>query len=194
MSTINTVYHPHHRFEWGPVLVGTVLACAISIVFMQFGAAIGLADDAPLRGEGSIASWGIIAVGIWLLWVQLMASLAGGYAAGYSRSITPEATAHDNEMRDGLYGISVWATSTVLVFIAFSIAAIITSYIDAQAGGEITDGTVTDIEQNTAVIFAFILGSTSLLSGVTAWWAATMGGEHRLTGKDFSSRLSFKKK
>jgi hypothetical protein len=160
---------------------------------MQFGAAVGLSDDSPLRGEGSLASWGIIATGIWILWVQLLASLAGGYSAGFLRTPTPELPPHQNELKDGFYGLSVWATSTVLVFIGSAAVAAFASYV-ALANGTYEDPAImSDYEQNAAIIFAFSLGAISLLSAVASWWAATMAGDHRLKGTDFSQHLSFKK-
>jgi hypothetical protein len=181
------------NFQWGAIFAGTVIALAISLVLMQFGTAIGLSDDAPLRGEGSIASWGVIATGIWLLWVQLLASLAGGYTAGYVRTPTPEFKPHENEVKDGLYGLTVWGFTTVLAFIGAGFATAVTTYIALETGTYDDPSTITDVEQNTAVIFAFVAGSTALLSGVAAWWAGTMGGEHRLKSVDFSQYLSFKK-
>lgn len=181
------------NFQWGPVFAGATVALAISIVLMQFGGAIGLSDDAPLRGEGSIASWGVIATGIWILWIQLLASLAGGYSAGYLRTPTPELKAHQNELKDGFYGLSVWATSTVLVFIGAALTGAFASYVALVNGTYENPAVLSDNEQNSAIIFAFALGSISLLSAVAAWWSATMAGEHRLKGTDFSKYLSFKK-
>lgn len=191
MTTINP---PLYGFQWGAVFAGTVIALAISVVLIQFGSAVGLSDDSPLRGEGSAASWGVIATGIWILWTQLLASLAGGYSAGYLRAPTPELEPHQNEMKDGLYGLSVWATGTVLVAIGAALAVAFANYV-ALAGGTYEDSsTMSDNEQNAAIIFAFALGATSLLSAAAAWWAATVGGEHRLNAVDHSRYLSFKKR
>jgi preprotein translocase subunit SecG len=198
MSILNQEIPPHtHRsgFEWGAVIAGSIIACAISIVLLTFGSAIGLADDAPLRGEANLAAWSVIATGIWLLWVQLLASFAGGYTAGYLRTPTPSYSAHENELHNGLYGFATWATSTVLVFIGMALAAAVTALVMVQPEADTgMTNTMTDTEQNTAIIFAFVTGATALLSAVAAWWAATMGGEHRALGTDFSHYISFKAK
>ena len=180
--------------SWGAIFAGSVIACGISIVMMQFGSAIGLSSDTPFEGEANLAAWSVIATGIWVLWIQLLASLAGGYAAGYMRTPSLTALAHENEMHDGLHGFAVWAFSTILVFIAVSLAAFGASYISIAAGSYEPPADMTDSEQNTAIIYAFVMGATSLLSAVAAWWAATMGGDHRITGVDFSKNLSFKKR
>ncbi len=190
--TPDTTYTSPCRFDWGVVVAGAVVASALSIVLMQFGAIIGLSADSPLRGEGSDASWSLVATGIWILWIQLLASLAGGYIAGFLRSPTIHLTAYENEIRDGLHGLTVWAVSTVGVFIAVSIAAGLSAYVEVNTTSNIAPDALTDAEENTAIIFAFVIGAVSLLSAVAAWWAATMGGDHRDKKVDFSTHLSFK--
>jgi hypothetical protein len=160
---------------------------------MQFGSVIGLSADGALAGLEDMAMWGIVATGIWILWVQLLASLAGGYSAGYLRRPTPAYKPYENELHDGFYGFAVWALSTIAVFIALSIAAMVATYVEIQTEAFDVDGVMSDSEQNSAIIFAFVAGSTSLLSAVAAWWAATMGGDHRAKGVDFSAHLTFKK-
>ncbi|WP_373089797.1 hypothetical protein [Sneathiella sp.] len=183
-----------HGFEWSAVIAGTTIALAISIVLLQFGSALGLSASAPLRGEGSIASWGVIAAGIWLLWVQLLASLAGGYTAGYMRSPTIELQDHENDIRDGLHGLVVWSISTVMVFIAVAIFAFAASYIAIQTDTYENPANLTNLQHNSTVIFTFISGATALLSAVAAWWAGTMGGDHKRKVVDLSGHLSFRKK
>ena len=193
MADTKQLLASNSHFQWGAIFAGTVIALAISLVLMQFGAAIGLSVNAPLRGKSLIASWGIIATGIWILWVQLLASLAGGYTAGYVRTPTPEFKPHENQVKDGLYGLTVWAFSTVLIFIGVGFSAAVASYIALETGTYKNPSALTDADKNSSVIFAFIVGSTSLLSAVAAWWAGTMGGEHRLNAVDFSQYLTFKK-
>ena len=193
-TTQTEIVGNYGHFQWGAVFAGSAIALGISIVFLQFGTAIGLSDDSPLRGEGNIASWGVIATVVWILWAQLLASLAGGYAAGYLRSPVLSLKDHQNELKDGLYGFVVWAFSTVLVFIGMSLAAFAANYVSLQAGTYEAADTLSDTEQNASIIYAFSAGAISLLSAVAAWWAATMGGEHKRKAIDFSTYLSFKKK
>jgi len=51
---------------------------------------------------------------------------------------------------------------------------------------------LTEGERNTAIIFAFITGATSIVSAAAAWWAGTVGGDHRDQGTDFSTHFSFR--
>lgn len=193
--TKNIIEHPvsPSGLQWSTIFAGTAVACAISVVLLQFGSMIGLAADSPLRGEGSIASWGVIATGIWLLWISLLASLAGGYIAGAMRGATPYLTTHENEMRDGIYGLTVWATSTVAAFIVIALASAAAAYVELHTVTDEVIDVVTKEEQNATIIFAFAAGATSLISAAAAWWAATMAGDHRDNKVDFSKQLSFKK-
>jgi hypothetical protein len=186
--------HPPY-FQWSVIFSGVAVALALTVVLTQFGGAIGLKADGPLRGEGNIASWGVIAAGIWILWTQLLSSLAGGYVSGYLRIPTPEFLPHENELRDGLHGLTVWAASTVLVFIAIAVATFGASFVATQAADSAQAShavaVVKHTKENAVVIFAFAHGAISLISGVASWWAATKGGEHRLGVHDHSPVWSF---
>lgn len=194
MTPVSSQSQPPY-FQWSVIFAGIAIALGLTVVLTQFGGAIGLKADAPLRGEGTIASWGVIAAGIWILWIQLLSSLAGGYAAGYLRVPTPELLPHENELRDGLHGLTVWAASTVLVFIAIGVATLGASLVATQADSAQANEAIEAVKrtkENSAVIFAFAHGATSLLSAVASWWAATKGGDHRLTVADHSTVWSFR--
>lgn len=190
-STDGTAY----RFEWGAIIAGVVFSLAISIVLMQFGSIIGLSAASPLRGMGSMAAWGVVATGLWLLWVQLLASLGGGYLAGRLRTAYVGSTPHESELRDGIAGLTVWALSTVLVFTGATLAGAVASYIAAVTPdlAPVVNEVMTREEQNSGIIFAFIAGATALLSAAAAWWAGTAGGDHRDKNTDFSRYLTFRR-
>lgn len=192
MASANLEASPR-RFEWSVIFPGMFLSLAITIVLVQFGSIIGLSATSPLRGEGTMAMWGVVATGIWLLWVQLLSSLAGGYLSGSLRTSNASLTAHDNEMRDGMTGLLVWSVSTVAVFIAVSIAAAFATYLSLHTNSYVPDGDLTRLEKNTAIIFAFAAGATSIISAAAAWWAAVKGGDHRDQNTDFSRYFSFRK-
>lgn len=147
MTTQQDIKSTNPGFEWGVIFAGAAVACAISIVLMQFGSVIGLSADGPLTQLEDMATWAVIATGIWILWVQLLASLAGGYSAGYLRRPTPAYKPHENELHDGFYGFAVWAISTIAVFTAISIAAISATYIEVETGIYNVDGTMSDSEK-----------------------------------------------
>ncbi|MAM34376.1 MAG: hypothetical protein CMH28_04810 [Micavibrio sp.] len=191
MSTDKTKLAP--SFEWGVVIAGAVVASAISIVLIQFGSAIGLSAEEPFQGRMSLELWGIIAIGLWLIWVQLISSLAGGYIAGRMRAPVLGATDHEREMRDGVYGLTAWATATLAVVVCLGFMSAVGSIVAAMGDPNPVMETLDSNQENIGIIFAFGAGATSLVSAVAAWWAATMGGYHRDEGTDFAKYLSFRK-
>lgn len=179
-------------FEWGVILAGTMVALAISVVLVQFGAVVGFNADTPLRdAENLIQPWGIVAVAVWAMWIQILSSGIGGYLAGWMRS-PHDNSKHQREMRDGFHGLSVWATSTVAVFVAAGISSMFIAQADDTAIADAVDVAIQNAETNATIILAFAAGAISLVSAVIAWWAATKGGEHRDNNTDFSREISFR--
>lgn len=182
-----------HGFEFGAIIAGSIVAVAITAVLAQFAAAIGYSIDSPLRGEGFAASWGVIAVGVWLLLTQFLSSLIGGYLTGRLRPTNSLYTPHEIEMRDGMHGLITWGFSSLIVFTAISVMSAMGSAV------VVTDTTVaveelSRAETNSVVVYGFIHAAMSLVAATLSWWAATKGGEHRDEGTDFSHAWSFRQK
>ncbi len=180
--------------EWSAVIAGAVLAAAISIVLLQFGSAIGLAVISPFHADRQLTPGGLVAIGIWLLWIQVTASMAGGYIAGRMRAPVDGTADHEREVRDGMHGVLVWATGTVAVALAAGASSAVAAVVASHAGQPAPAVDMTALQRNTAVIFAFVTGAVSFVAGVASWWAATMGGEHRDQSVDHSAYLSFRRK
>jgi ABC-type Fe3+ transport system permease subunit len=177
---------------------GTILALAISIVFLQFGGALGLSmtDELPWDQQGT-PSGSVLAIGLWLLWVQVLASLAGGYFAGRMRQPVEGAPENERETRDGAHGLIVWAAGTVLVTIGVTIASSLAALVaDPGTTDQVTQQAenILELERRASIIFAFIAASTSLVAGVAAWWAATKGGDHRDNALSHNHYVTFRKK
>src|SRR5690606_32881038 len=123
-----------------------------------------------------ITSVKVLTIGIWLLWIQLLASLVGGYVAGRLRTAV-SASEHERDMRDGMHGLLVWASGTVLVALGGAAVAAVSAIGAGMTGnaGE-AEATVTEaaarISENSAIIFAFAAAASSLVAAVVAWWAA----------------------
>jgi hypothetical protein len=180
--------------EWGVVIAGAAVACALSFVLLQFGAAIGLTQiDFNATPDANVTPGGVLATGIWLLWVQLMASLTGGYLAGRMRAPLVAASQHERDMRDGVHGLLVWATSTLAVVVAASAVAAFAGLTDPDPVQEAAVAAdVAAMRENVALIFAFGAAATSLVSAVVSWWAATAGGDHRDTAADHTRYFTFR--
>lgn len=188
--------HVHSYTDWCAIIAGTVLAVAISLVLLNFGSAIGFADYLDMAAE-DITAVKVLTIGIWLLWIQMLASIIGGYTAGRLR-IAVSANPHEREVRDGLHGVLVWASGTVLVAIgagAVAAAGSIGAGLTGNAGE--AEATIAEaamrISDNAAIIYAFCAATSSLVAAVVSWWAATVGGDHRDNNADLSAYLSFRR-
>lgn len=180
-----TVIAPSPSYvEWSSVIAGTVLALAISLIFVQFGGMLGLQVFEPHQ-SGEATRWMVITVAVWLFWVQLISSLAGGYAAGRLRG-TLDLTESESEVRDGAHGLLVWALGTVIAVVAASVAS-----FWASVGGDISPAAerhqeiAENLTKNTAIIFGFAAAAGSLVSGAAACWTGIIGGKHRNEASEF---------
>lgn len=188
--------HVHGYTDWCAIMAGTVLAIAISLVLLHFGAAIGFADYLNMAAE-DITVVKVFTIGIWMLWIQMLASIIGGYTAGRLRTAV-SSSPHEREVRDGLHGVLVWASGTVLVAVGAAAVASVSAIGAGLTGnaGE-AEATLTEaaarISDNAAIIFAFGAATSSLVAAVVSWWAATVGGEHRDNNTDLSTYLSFRR-
>jgi len=176
--------------SWSAVFAGAVISIAISVVLLQFGAAVGFAAVTHFTATTVIKPWGVIAVAFWLLWVQLLASVLGGYLAGRLRHTVPDATEQESEIRDGAHGLLVWATGTVAVAIAVAVTTFWTALAPHAPEPVVT--LTADQQANMKamhIIYAFSAGATSVVSAAAAWFAATKGGDHRDNNVDSSDLL-----
>ncbi len=179
--------------EWGVIFAGAFVACALTAVLVQFGTAVGLTqitNEASV--DANITPGFVLGTGIWLLWVQILSSLTGGYLAGRMRMPIEGATVHERDMRDGVHGLLVWAASTLAVIVGVSALGAVAALADnpVQDVKEVAD--VASMRENAVVIFAFFAAASSLVSAVISWWAATMGGDHRDNAADHTRYFTFR--
>jgi len=182
--------------EWGAVIAGTVIALTVSLVLVQFSQVVGLTFEDQYQQD--YTSQKILVIGIWLLWVQLMASMAGGYLAGRMRAPWANTSASESEIRDGIHGLLVWASSTVIAVLAASVAAIVGAIalhhgVDAAQNMSAKADAIPDaLAHKYGIIVGFSALASSLVSAVAAYWMGTVGGDHR-DGEFDISRFSFRK-
>ncbi len=181
--------------EWGSIMAGTVIACAISLILLQFGQTIGLA--VPETYDDSYTAGKILTIGLWLLWVQLMASMAGGYLAGRMRGTWNNANASESEIRDGIHGLLVWGASSLAAVVAAAVAGVLTAVaihqgVDVAQSAQAEAARVSDaLMRKYGVIFGFSSVASSIVSAVAAYWMGTVGGDHRDGNLDLS-QFSFR--
>lgn len=123
--------------DWPAIFAGAVLSLAISFLLLTFGSALGLSfGDNPRQDFG----FGVVlAAGLWLLWVQSSACIAGGYLTGRLRRRKHDATEEESDVRDGAHGLVVWALgvlvgATILVSGVSGAVSTATTAIGSVAG------------------------------------------------------------
>lgn len=182
--------------EWGCVIAGTVIACAVSLILLQFGQALGLA--VPERYDDSYTALKVLIIGLWLLWVQLMASMSGGYLAGRMRGRVPGAVEAESEIRDGAHGLLVWASSSLVAMFVAGVAAVLHTIalhngVDmAQEANARAAAIPEALAERYGIIFGFGAVASSIVSAVAAYWMGTVGGDHRDDNSIDWSRFSFR--
>src|SRR5215217_1230363 len=71
-----------NRVSWGAVLVGVAIALVTQLVLNMIGLGIGVGTLDPGTGDNPSATSLSIGAGIWFVVAGIVASFAGGYAAG----------------------------------------------------------------------------------------------------------------
>lgn len=101
--------------SWPAIFAGGITASAVSITLLLFGTGLGLSSISPWAGGGMSASSFTVLAAIWLIIVQWIASLFGGYMAGRLR--TKWVGLHTDEVffRDTAHGFLSWALATLIV-------------------------------------------------------------------------------
>jgi len=102
--------------DWGAILAGVAVATAISFVMAAFGSGIGLSLASPYEGASPFTH--AIALALWVLWVTVASYAAGGYVCGRLRRRNVDAPKDEAEVRDGAHGLTVWATSMLIIAFA----------------------------------------------------------------------------
>lgn len=124
--------------DWPAILAGVVVASAVSLILLTFGSAIGLSMTSAREGESASLFWIAVVGGLWILWVQMSASFAGGYLTGRMRRRTGTASEYESDIRDGSNGLVTWALGTlVAATIAWS-GVMGAANVAGQAAGAVT--------------------------------------------------------
>jgi hypothetical protein len=105
---------PSRYLSWTPVILGALIATALSSILLAFGVTIGLgvSSTAPTWRDASAALW--ILSGLYLILQAALSFGVGGYIAGRTNVGLAALDTADIEQRDGLHGLAAWALAVVL--------------------------------------------------------------------------------
>jgi len=123
------------------VVVGTVVALAVSVVLLTFGSGVGLSAVSPWTTSPTTVTVVSLGAGFWLLLVNVWAFGLGGYLTGRMRHRVRGAAPVEVAFRDGAHGLAMWG-------LALTVAAVVAALSAALARTE-TPGPV-DMAARTA--------------------------------------------
>jgi hypothetical protein len=100
--------------SWPAVIAGAFVTAALSLALLTLGTGLGFSVASPgVTAENTAARVGRTAI-IWLVFMQSIASVVGGYLAGRLRTRWVAVHTHEVFFRDTAHGFLVWAVSLVI--------------------------------------------------------------------------------
>jgi hypothetical protein len=126
--------------SWGAVFAGAAAAAALSLILLLLGTGLGLSSLSPWADEGPSAKALGVGTILWVTFMQLAASVLGGYIAGRLRTKWVDLQLDEVVFRDTAHGFLAWAVATLFT------AALLTSTVSAivsggvQAGAQVAGG------------------------------------------------------
>lgn len=104
---------PVSAASWPAIFAGAITAIATSLILVALGTGFGLASVSPWPHSGASATTFTVMTAIWLIVVQWVSALLGGYITGRLR--TKWVNTHSDEVffRDTAHGFVTWALATV---------------------------------------------------------------------------------
>jgi hypothetical protein len=115
----------HRYLNWTSIIGGAILASAISLILIGFGAAIGLsaASTSPSWRDASFALW--LLSGLFLILISIASFGVGGYFVGRTGGFLADASDDETRFRDGAQGLVAWGLSVLLTaFLAVAAAGL----------------------------------------------------------------------
>jgi hypothetical protein len=123
--------------SWPAIFAGAIVSCALTLVLLTLGVALGATSVSPWSGSGVSATTFKVATGIYLIVIAMISSSLGGYIAGRLR--TKWTGVHGDEVyfRDTAHGFITWAFASVLgaLLLATPAASIMGSATSGAAQG-----------------------------------------------------------
>jgi hypothetical protein len=98
-----------NRVAWGAIFAGVAIALVTQIILNMIGLGIGVSTLNPTTGDNPSATSLSIGAGVWFVAAGVIASFAGGYAAGRLSGKPKESSA-------AWHGLTAWAATTLVVF------------------------------------------------------------------------------
>jgi len=100
--------------SWPAIVAGAVTAIATTLILLALGSGLGLTLVSPWSHSGASATTVTVMAAIWLIVVQWLSSLMGGYLTGRLRTKWVGVHTHEVFFRDTANGFVAWALATIV--------------------------------------------------------------------------------
>jgi hypothetical protein len=114
---------------WSAVIAGAFASAALSLILLSLGTGLGFSAISPWSNSGLSAATISKGAILWLILMQAIGSLMGGYLAGRLRTKWTKIHSDEVYFRDTAHGFLVWAVGLVIT------AAFLASAAASLAGG-----------------------------------------------------------
>jgi hypothetical protein len=127
----DTVKNDSHSsgITWSAVIGGAFVSAALSLILLSLGTGLGLSAVSPWSNSGISAATISKGAILWLILMQAIGSLLGGYLAGRLRTKWTRIHSDEIYFRDTAHGFLVWAVGLVIT------AAFLASAAASMVGG-----------------------------------------------------------
>src|SRR6202046_3679100 len=115
--------------SWAAVIGGAFVSAALSLILLALGTGLGFSAVSPWSNTGVSASTIGKGAILWLILMQVIGSLMGGYLAGRLRTKWTKIHSDEVYFRDTAHGFLAWAVALVIT------AAFLASAAASMAGG-----------------------------------------------------------
>ena len=109
--------------DWSGVVVGAIVASALSWLLLTFGSAIGLLAVSPYTLNSTSVATVTMAAAVWFALTQIYAIGMGAYIAARLRPRVGDGMEDEVRFRDGITGVTVWGLAIVLGLVVAGLAA-----------------------------------------------------------------------
>jgi hypothetical protein len=131
---------PVSAASWPAIFAGAISAAATSLILVALGSGIGLASVSPWPHSGASATTFTVMTAIWLIVVQWLSALLGGYMTGRLRTKWVGTHTHEVFFRDTAHGFVTWALATVIGAALLASVVGTASEKGAEAAGTVASG------------------------------------------------------
>lgn len=128
-AAVTPAESPLPAISWAAVIAGAFAMAAIALILLALGAGLGFASVSPWSNSNPSVTAFSVAAAVWLIVVQWLSAAFGGYLTGRLRTKWVSVPGDEIYFRDTAHGFLAWAVAAVIT------TAVLASAASTLAGG-----------------------------------------------------------